>query len=412
MRTWSRWRLLVATGLAAGVLSSPSPPSVRAMAQRRGRDTATGAPARSRGDATGAQGIKHEVKDAAKRGAVCNDGSPAAFYLRPGKDPDRHKWIVFLQGGSGCATDADCSARWKDQRNLMTSLGLPRQRQEPGLFSDDERENPDFARFTVAVIHYCSSDAFAGDTERRIDGRMFQFRGHRIVDAVVEDLQDRSVVGSPTLREATEVIIAGSSAGAWGAGNNVDRLAARLKWARVKCILDSGWAPEMTPYGPGTLQVRPTAPAAMNYWNAQADESCVAANPGQKGRCLSEAFLFPYLTTPVFIYADQRDPVILGAYGITGRPNSPEQQAYVDEYGRLVREVLAKAPAAFSPSLGVHTSLGTERFHSAVIDGTTLADAIGRWYFGRPGPLNLIAPAVPVTGERSARGAGRAARGR
>jgi hypothetical protein len=410
-----RWYLSAAAWLATAALLSvcvASPLSPRLLAQRRGRGAAAGTPARGRGDGSGTPGVKHEVKDASKRGAVCNDGSPAAFYLRPGRDPDRGKWILFFQGGAGCATDSDCSTRWKEEHNLMTSTGLPTRRQEPGLFSDDETENPDFARFTVVVIHYCSSDVYAGDTERRVDGRMLQFRGHRIVDAVVEDLQDRSVVGSPTLREATEVIVAGTSAGGMGAHNNIDRLAARLSWARVKGIFDSSWAPEMTPFGPGTLQVRPDVPAAMDYWNAQVDESCLAANPGQKGRCLSEPFLFPYLATPVFVYADQRDPVHLGTLGITGRPSSPQQQEFVDEYGRLVRESLAKVPAAFSPSLGVHTSLGTERFHSAVIDGTTLADAIGRWYFGRPGPLNLIAPSVSAAAGRGGRGAARGARGR
>ena len=57
------------------------------IAQRRGRGAVAGA---------SDPGLKHEVKDAKKRGAVCNDGSPAIFYLQPGKYPDRRKCIVFM----------------------------------------------------------------------------------------------------------------------------------------------------------------------------------------------------------------------------------------------------------------------------------------------------------------------------
>jgi hypothetical protein len=401
--------LLVAVCVAAGALS------VGVSAQRRGR--AGGADpqgrGRARGDLTGTPALKHEVKDAARKKAVCNDGSPAAFYLRPGKDPDRNKWIVFLQGGGACGTDHDCSTRWKDEHNLMTSVGLPMRRQEPGFLSDDEKENPDFARFTLVMVHYCSSDTYAGDGERTVDGRLLQFRGHRIIDAVLDDLMDRSIVGTPTLGEATEVLFAGTSAGAMGMHNNLDRVAGRLSWARMKGLSDSGWAADMQPFGPGTLEVRPDGAALIQYSNAQPDESCVAANPNQKGRCLAVPFLFPYLKTPMFVYADQQDPVHLGTYGIMGRTTSPQQQDYVREYGRILREELEKVPAVFSPSINVHTSLGTERFHSVSIEGHDLAETIGNWYFGRPGPMHLISPASTETGRtRGARGGnGRAGRG-
>jgi hypothetical protein len=125
---------------------------------------------------------------------------------------------------------------------------------------------------------------------------------------------------------------------------------------------------------------------------------------------LFEAFLFPYLTTRMFVYADQRDPVHLGTYGIMGRTTSAAQQAYVDRYSRLIREELARVPAVFSPNVNQHTALGSDRFHSIKIDGHDLAEAIGNWYFGRPGPSHLIAAAADAAG--ATRGArGRAGRG-
>ncbi len=45
--------------------------------------------------------------------AVCNDGSPAVFYIgRYTKDEDRNKWLIFLQGGGSCGNAQACAQRW------------------------------------------------------------------------------------------------------------------------------------------------------------------------------------------------------------------------------------------------------------------------------------------------------------
>ncbi len=384
MRHW------LAVALCVAAMTSPG-----LVAQRRGRGGAAPPQARgARGHAGGGALLKHEVKEASNKRAVCNDGSPAAFYFRPGQGPDRDKWILFLQGGGGCGTDGDCRKRWDGQHNLMTSVGLPARSQTDGLLSADEHENPDFARYAVAEIHYCSSDTYAGDGERRLDGRTLQFRGHRIVGAVLDDLMDSSVVGPHTLREATEVLFAGSSAGGMGMHNNLDRVAARLPWARVKGVADSSWGPDVARFGRGTLEVRPDDPALVGYLNAQPDDSCVAANPTKKGRCLQEDFLYPYLSTPMFVYADQRDPVLLGSLGIMGPARQSSQRKYIDDYGNRLRDELKHVPGVFSPSINNHTSLRTDRFHSVKINGQDLATTIGNWYFNRPGAKHLIAPHV------------------
>ncbi len=370
-------------------LCGAPPRAIASMQRGRRRGHRRRESARSSSDL----GVKHEVRDARKRQAVCNDGSPAIFYFQPGGGADRHKWIVFFQGGGGCVTDAACTSRWSEKHKLMTSSGAPMRLALRGLLSGDTSENPDFAGFNRVLVHYCSSDAWAGDAERTLGGRKLEFRGHRVVDAVIEDLMDDSVVGSPTLREATDVLVAGSSAGALGVQNNVDRIAARLPWAQVKAVADSGWVPDVEPYGPGTLDVRPDASQGLTYYNAEPDASCVAANPKQPAKCLLESFVYPYLTTPTFVYADQRDRLYLGTFGVTGRPTSDAERAWVRNYGRLVREGLERVPAAFSPSVGGHTALSGERFRGVTIDGHTFAETLASWYFGRPGPVKLIEPA-------------------
>ena len=45
--------------------------------------------------------------------AICNDGSPAVFYIgRHTKEEDRNRWIIFLQGGGSCGNAQACAERW------------------------------------------------------------------------------------------------------------------------------------------------------------------------------------------------------------------------------------------------------------------------------------------------------------
>jgi hypothetical protein len=38
------------------------------------------------------------MHDAVEDGAVCLDGSPGGYYIRPGTDANSSKWVVFHQG--------------------------------------------------------------------------------------------------------------------------------------------------------------------------------------------------------------------------------------------------------------------------------------------------------------------------
>lgn len=76
--------------------------------------------------------------------AVCNDGSPYAYYFAPGSDPD--KWIVFQMGGSYCYNEASCDARRQHDSNLMSSKGLAATLSiNAGIISDSVKDNPYFA---------------------------------------------------------------------------------------------------------------------------------------------------------------------------------------------------------------------------------------------------------------------------
>ena len=66
------------------------------------------------------------------KNAVCNDGSPAGYYVR--KSYGSKRWIVYLEGGWYCYDKSSCDARWTRLRGFMTSNMWPDTRQ--GNFLD------------------------------------------------------------------------------------------------------------------------------------------------------------------------------------------------------------------------------------------------------------------------------------
>src|SRR4051812_22621484 len=137
--------------------------------------------------------------------ALCNDGTLPVFYYQPGIDPDRNKWLIVFQDGGSCTTDAACATRGRGNRYYLTGVGsdLTPTVTGDGILSQQASVNPDFAGYNHVFLHYCSSDGYAGDTTRVIDGVNWEFRGAEIVAALIEQLATQPIDGRPTLAEAT-----------------------------------------------------------------------------------------------------------------------------------------------------------------------------------------------------------------
>lgn len=72
--------------------------------------------------------------DAISTDAICNDGSPGAYYWQASKTGSP-LWIVYLQGGMWCWDEASCSARNASVAFEMTSAGWPKTVKMGGIFS-------------------------------------------------------------------------------------------------------------------------------------------------------------------------------------------------------------------------------------------------------------------------------------
>ncbi|KAH8050662.1 pectin acetylesterase [Aureococcus anophagefferens] len=190
-------------------------------------------------------------------GAVCNDGTPAAYYFAPGS-PSSKTFLVYLSGGGQCYDAASCAGRGDgslyphhncstsdaSKPCFLSSKDYGATCNKTGIFSEDPAANRPLHGAHKAYVPYCSSDAHMGDGEKF----GLQFRGRRIVDAVLADLAAHKGLGDADL-----VVFGGGSAGGRGAMVHLDRAAATLKAAGAGAVvgfLDSPYYVDVAPYPP------------------------------------------------------------------------------------------------------------------------------------------------------------------
>lgn len=272
-----------------------------------------------------------EVNTAQFPDALCNDGTPPIIYFRPHRTPAAAtKWVISLRGGGTCASAASCAARWcscantnrcpfaaeTTNFNLNNMSGGGRRGQAGDGIMDrtppGASPNP-LADYNHVQLVYCSSDAWAGaargvsmTTTHPISGQpvtyALHFLGSRILDADLRVLRqdgvaplsytlDGAPVAMPDLDDATEVVLAGDSAGGAGVVANLDFVAATLRANHTGC--DGGASCPPTVHGLVDAVVGPDlsrldwsqaagADAGLTTW-AQA-MTVAAAGPSKPGR--------------------------------------------------------------------------------------------------------------------------------
>jgi len=275
--------------------------------------------------------------------AVCNDGSPASFYVAPAASRSNH-WVVALQGGFACRSYDECLQRWCEQfdpsdptQPFMTGEGLPDSIDGTGIMSKSSFN--DFHDYNRVYVPYCSSDAWFGDAEVTwSDGgtdMVLEYRGQAIVQAVAETLAQgewESVDGvtpSEDLADAEEILLAGTSAGGGGVAVQADRFFETIDatvhhQAQTHALVDAVFTPTLADPTVDALWLGDLLGFAALV-NSGLDESCVAVN-GFVEDCLRLDVLFgkPYVQTPAFLTVNACDPVLdRGARAIYGDAGVP-----------------------------------------------------------------------------------------
>ena len=355
--------LLMAVGLLSSVSSTADVISLDVLP--------CGRPGEAGGLAGGTDLYRMVVDTARYPNAICNDGSPAVFYIRRYSIPDnRNKWHIQLQGGGACGSGQSCAERWCSANTnfgmdkMTSSLSKPSIR-ATGILSPNSESQ--FATWNHVLIYYCSSDSWTGrahgvDLEATQDSGsvnyMIYFQGADVVDSVFDILSNptgrirpvRREPGSvvprmPDLDDATDVLISGSSAGGGGVKNNGDRLAALLRTNNVHCaegdcpldvrlLLDSTFFPAYENIDYASSVFCMSDPEKCDYegfikaqnddvnvglWQWSTDDSCLAyhgaVERGDAWRCADGTHIMQHhVTTPMMVGQDLQDQLLAGNF--------------------------------------------------------------------------------------------------
>lgn len=355
------------------------------------------------------------LEEAARtEGAVCLDGSAAAYYLEAATvSENADKWVLYFQSGGWCYKEEDCLER--SRTSLGSSRALAATISPGGILSASTKENPDFATWNRVVLVYCDGASFAGDAAAPavVNGTALYFRGYRNVRAVVADLAARHGLG-----KATQVLLTGASAGGLAALLHADQVRALLPPTvrRYKAAAMSGvFLAHANLRGEAVYEAQMQRVFAMQNASAGVAARCLAAQaPGEAHRCLFGAEALGHVATPVFVMNSMYDKwslrCILAAEPVAAQSAqngncsalpgwraclsdaacTAEQLALLDSaWGDDFRATVAARPAAFARAgngLYAYSCIdhGAEilgKWNKIAINGVTIRAALTRWFF-------------------------------
>jgi hypothetical protein len=332
-------------------------------------------------------------------GALCANGSPAAFALNPAKGST--DLLIFMRAGDICYDYENCianpTASFLDgygdagfQMDLHTLL-------HSGVFDRSDAANP-FRDFNFVYFTYCTGDLHSGNavTTYVADGGGAMGTIHHVGYVNVGAYLERVV---PTFHGVTRVVVSGSSAGGFGAAFNYVRVKKAFPSASIFLIDDSG------PY----MFVPYLSRAMQDVWKANwgfgpnLPAGCAECDPDSPDGGLANLFLFA-AKDPSF-----RGSLISGLYDQTisnsldDPPGDPELPCVPHDAGCEFPQALAELNQAFAKAPGEmrafyvassdHQWTQNARYATTTVSGVTLESFLGAEIDGGgDGWTSVIAP--------------------
>ncbi|XP_060200759.1 pectin acetylesterase 7-like [Lycium barbarum] len=234
------------------------------------------------------------VKDAVSKGAVCLDGSPAAYHYDKGFGDGVNNWVVFLEGGGWCGSVEDCGLRFGNSTG--SSNHMDNTRVFSGLLDYNKTNNPDFYNWHRIMIKYCDGSSFTGDVESVDKATNQHYRGARIFQTIMEELLAKG------MKNAKNAILSGNSAGGLASMIHCDRFRSLLpSTPRVKCLSDGGYF-LLDNGGKRGKVLESTFAAVVNLHNsAKMLPSSCTSRKLDPTLCFFPQNLQQYIKTPLFI---------------------------------------------------------------------------------------------------------------
>ena len=242
-------------------------------------------------------------------GAVCLDGSDAAFYIHRGSNAKTNSWLMFLSGGDVCESVELCTTR------ALSHLGSNRDwpatmdmSDQGGPLSLDCYHNPDFCEFNIVIAQYCDGFSFAGEQASPAVATpghgltSIYFRGRRILQAMLD-----TFVSDYGFASATEFVLMGGSAGAMASMFSADWVHDKVKalapnLLKYRVVPFSGYfISDPTIEGIPHLGQRIEAAYNLHGATTGVDADC-AATESLPWRCGMSEINYHYIDSPIFLH--------------------------------------------------------------------------------------------------------------
>lgn len=282
---------------------------------------------------------------------VCLDGSAPAYFFRPGWGSGASKFLIHYEGGGWCTSEEACLDRagtgYGSSRAFLNETDLSVVLKN--YFSKDPASNPLFYNWNIVQLKYCDGASFAGHVERPlvVGGTPVYFRGRLINEAFI-----REMVRRRNLKEATDVVVSGCSAGGVAVYLHIDKWADALKGskARVRGLADSGFFVEQSLRDCITSCNMRALVKLHKVGSGSVPSECAKAYRGEEGgpsKCFFAQYVLPYVRTPIFSTMSRFDTAAQGFNCLYGT-----QFTKVNELGDLVARVFNETLTQASPEHG------------------------------------------------------------
>jgi len=215
----------------------------------------------------------------------------------------------------------------------------------------------------------------------------FTFRGERIVSAVITSLVNTFGMGSTP---GSNLLFGGCSAGAIGAMNNLDAVAAQVPPSlRVAGFFDAASLVDVRPTGwPWSNDLVPLQTLISDMVGVVQptfEPVCAARYTGAAAwKCLLGQYRMTLVATTFFANIPQLDDFEMMYDSDNFEPVTPAQLAFVDSFQDAVLGLIAALPpgtGVFSPTCLVHCLSGQQSYGNIRVDWQNLSTALEAWYF-------------------------------
>lgn len=285
--------------------------------------------------------------------AKCLDGSPAGYYAQQTASvEDKNKWVLYLNGGGECDNEESCLSQTGSALGSSKYFYNESDTSSWYLASDYCPYNPTLCTWNHVMDPYCSQDLHSGQrTAASEDTFGLYFSGHHILVSTLDEMD----LPPYNLKDATDIVVSGVSAGGIGVWMNLDYIANRYPDARVTGVTIAGMYFYATYYDgqnhtdPGGMaDFRESAwPQTYELYDAVVDADCKEAQEAKglsAGDCMILNVSFPFIQSDSFVVQAQTDAVVL-----TGHDNWPSDYMYEAPEQSFMAEWHANMTVALGP---------------------------------------------------------------